>query len=224
MSHWWRAHDDAVDNIKLGRLTDRLFRAWFNLNCLASANGGKLPAIGDVAFKLRVSEHKAAEIITALVQAGLYERREDGFEPHNWALRQFKSDATDPTNATRQKRYRERHGVTAKTVTEGVTETVTVTPPREQIAETEKKDAATPPLGNPEKELFDRGKSVLGQAAGGLIAKLLKAKNGSIALARAAIEQASEKQNPREYIGRILNGEAPREGEFVWKSGIEGVL
>lgn len=217
MSHWWRAHDDAVDNVKLGRLTDRLFRAWFNLNCLASANGGRLPHIGDVAFKLRVSEHKAAEIITALVAAGLYERVEDRFEPHNWALRQFKSDTVDPTNAERQRRYRERHPVTAKTVTE----TVTVTPPREQT--TEKEDAAAPPSGDPEKQLYDRGKQVLGNGAGGLVRNLLKAKDGDTALARAAIETASTKSNPREYIGGIVNAK-PREGEFVWKSGIPGVL
>jgi hypothetical protein len=35
---------------------------------------------------------------------------------------------------------------------------------------------------------------------------LKKAKGGSIPHTRAAIEQASTKQNPREYIGRIMNG------------------
>lgn len=55
-----------------------------------------------------------------------------------------------------------------------------------------------------EKQLFERGKAVLGQNAGGLIAKLLKAKG--LELARASIETAATKQNPREYIGRILGG------------------
>jgi hypothetical protein len=133
MSHWWRAHDEAVDDPKLGLLSDRLHRCWFNLMCLTSGNGGKLPAIDIVAFKLRVTEHKAAEIITALVAAGLIDRRDDGFIPHNWETRQFKSDVTDPTNATRQKRYRDRHAVTANSVTE----TVTVTPPILQTTETD---------------------------------------------------------------------------------------
>jgi hypothetical protein len=47
-----------------------------------------------------------------------------------------------------------------------------------------------------------------------MLAKLLKLK-GSVAQARAIIEVASEKQNPREYVGRILAGPAqrsPREG------------
>lgn len=53
------------------------------------------------------------------------------------------------------------------------------------------------------KELFDRGKQVLGENAGGMIQKLLAAKHGNIALARAAIEQASTMDDPRQYIGAI---------------------
>lgn len=74
-----------------------------------------------------------------------------------------------------------------------------------------KKDAA--PNGarqetSEEADLFNRGKLVLGKDAGGLIARLLKAKKQSVPLARAAIEQASTKQNPREYIGAVLRGPA----------------
>ncbi len=72
--------------------------------------------------------------------------------------------------------------------------------------EGKKEDAA--PNGaapNPEADLFRRGKEVLGRESGGLIKNLLKAKGGSIAQARAAIEQASEKGNAREYIGRIVS-------------------
>jgi hypothetical protein len=59
-----------------------------------------------------------------------------------------------------------------------------------------------------EKELFDRGKQVLGKSAGGQIVKLKNAKGGNIALARAAIEQASTKQNPAEYIAAVIKGGA----------------
>jgi len=52
----------------------------------------------------------------------------------------------------------------------------------------------------PEREYFMRGREVLGKGAGGLIGKLLKAKGRNVALARAAIEQASQKQNPAEYV------------------------
>jgi hypothetical protein len=85
----------------------------------------------------------------------------------------------------------------------------------------EKKDAAPAAL-DPEVELFRRGRQVLGKQAGGLISKLLTAKQKNIALARAAIEQASTKSDPREYIGRIINGQKP--GETAWLGGIEGII
>jgi hypothetical protein len=53
-------------------------------------------------------------------------------------------------------------------------------------------------------DLYRRGKEILGSNAGGLIKQLVLAKGGSLAQARAAIEQASEKHDPREYIGAII--------------------
>ena len=67
-------------------------------------------------------------------------------------------------------------------------------------------DAALPEIQNDEAEYFRRGKVVLGANAGGLIKNLLTAKNKNIALARAALEQASQKSNAREYIGAIIRG------------------
>src|SRR5262249_51283737 len=89
----------------------------------------------------------------------------------------------------------------------------------ERERETEK-DAASPPPKDLEKRLFERGKEVLGKEAGGLIAKLLKAKNRNVALATAAIETASTKQNPREYVARIANGAAGGAPD----SGMMGVI
>jgi len=83
---------------------------------------------------------------------------------------------------------------------------------REEVEE-RKKDAAPngahrgEDLGQQERDFFRRGREVLGQNSGGLIAKLLKAKGGDPRLARAAVEQASTKDRPREWIGRILNPE-----------------
>lgn len=83
-----------------------------------------------------------------------------------------------------------------------------------------KKDAAP---AAPEVELFNRGKEVLGKGAGGLIAQLLAAKQKNVALARAAIEQASTKSNPREYIGAVIRG--PKSAaEPNWLDGIPGVI
>ena len=83
-----------------------------------------------------------------------------------------------------------------------------------------------------EKELFKRGKEILGANAGGLIAKLLKAKKRNVALCRAAIETASTKQNPREYVGALIAGGEPGEDgrritndeKFYGTNGIPGVI
>ncbi len=81
------------------------------------------------------------------------------------------------------------------------------TEPITQRPESRKKeDAADAAPDSLEKQLFDRGKQICGTAAGGLIAKLLKAKKGDVALARSALELAATKQNPREFIGAIISG------------------
>lgn len=65
----------------------------------------------------------------------------------------------------------------------------------------------TPPASPDEDaELYRRGKQVLGPKAGGQIAKLKASKGGSISLARAAIETASTKENPAEYIAAVTRG------------------
>lgn len=92
-----------------------------------------------------------------------------------------------------------------------------------------KKDAPSAPLfenasreTSDEADLFARGKKVLGTGAGGLIAGLLKSKKGNVALARAAIEQASTKQNPREYIGAIVR--PPPDVRHTAKDQYEGIV
>jgi hypothetical protein len=72
---------------------------------------------------------------------------------------------------------------------------------------------SNPAPPTPDADLFRRGKQVLGNSAGGLIRKLLSAKNNNVALARAAIEQASTKQDPREYVGRIVAGASEQDRE-----------
>jgi hypothetical protein len=104
---WWRAYDEALDDPKLQRLPAALFKHWFNLMCVASAQNGTLMEPENVAYKLRVSLLKAQLIISALMAVGLLDRRSDGtIEPHNWQKRQYKSDVVDPTAAERMRRFR----------------------------------------------------------------------------------------------------------------------
>lgn len=106
MSRWWRAYDEAASDPKLGLLSDELHRAWFNLMCIASSNDGEFPPIKQIAYTLRVKPERAAAIMAELHGAGLLDKTETGFAPHNWNKRQYKADVTDPTASERMKRYR----------------------------------------------------------------------------------------------------------------------
>lgn len=72
-----------------------------------------------------------------------------------------------------------------------------------------------------EKLLFDFGKAVLGKNAGGMIVKLMR--DRGIDGARNAIRAASEKSDPKEYIGAAIrqkDGSGVQIGEeirgYVW--------
>lgn len=203
MSRWFRFYDDALNDPKILKLSDKLHRVWVGLLCIASKNDGKLPSLDDCALMIRMKPERLNDAIKSLMIADLIDDDDAILSPHNWNARQFKSDVS----TERVQRFRKRP------------RNVSVTPPEtEQI----QKDAAAPPP-DPERELFARGREVLGKQSGGLISKLLAAKQKSIPLARAAIEQASTKDNPREYIGRIISG--PQNGtEPNWQNGIPGIL
>lgn len=72
-----------------------------------------------------------------------------------------------------------------------------------------------PPVYDGEKDLFLRGRQVLGDKAGGLIKKLLVAKK-SVELARAVIEQAATKGSPREWVGAVLRAIEKERTEYRW--------
>lgn len=140
MNHWWRAYNEAVNDPKLQLISDSLFRAWFNLMCVASSNDGMLPAATSLAFTLRMKPEKVGQVLTQLHKAGLLDKTETGFTPHNWNGRQYKSDAS----TERVKRFRETK--------RNVSSAVTVTPPEtEQIqnrADTEARDDLKNRTGN----------------------------------------------------------------------------
>lgn len=127
MSRWWRAYDEAVDDPKLIRLSDKQHRAWFNLCCITSQNGGTLPPIDEVAIKLRTTTAKAAAIIDDLREARLIDD-DEGTRPHNWNGRQFKSDVS--TDRVKLFRKRQRN----------VSSAVSETPPDTETEEVRKKE------------------------------------------------------------------------------------
>lgn len=74
--------------------------------------------------------------------------------------------------------------------------------------------AEQPDLSDQKVQLYDRGREVLGDSAGGQITKLLRAQDGSIPKTRAIIETASTRANPAEYVAAVIHGKA-REPDSV---------
>jgi len=140
MSQWFRFYGDAINNPKVLKLSDAMFRAWVTLLCLASQHEGILPSAADIALVLRMKAAKVAEWLTSLTAAGLLDCGEDGaFRPHNWNARQYKSDVS----TERVKRFRQRKGNVSSAVSE--------TAPEQSRADTEQSRA--PAVSNLERVL-----------------------------------------------------------------------
>jgi hypothetical protein len=121
MTRWFRVYDDLVDDPKLQRIDPALFKALINLWCLVSANGGVLPPIEEIAFKLRMKPEKVQRILKELQAAGLVDNDERGVRPHNWDQRQFINDVS----TSRVKRFRKRRGNVSSVVSETAPEAET---------------------------------------------------------------------------------------------------
>lgn len=124
MSRWFRMYDEMLDDPKVQRLAPHLFRIWVNLLCLASKHEGKLPAVSEIAFRLRMSESDAQSAVEELILAGLIDiDAKGGLAPHNWQGRQFASDTSKNRTQNWRKRKASRHrdGGGDVTVTAAVT-------------------------------------------------------------------------------------------------------
>jgi hypothetical protein len=104
---WWRAYASARHDPKVQRLPDAMFKAWFNLLCLACEHDGVLPALADTAYELRKSEDATERLLLEMQARELFDQTERGIEPHNWNGRQYKSDVS--TERVKQHRQRKRN-------------------------------------------------------------------------------------------------------------------
>lgn len=91
---WFRFYSDALDDPKVQRLPAELFKHWINLLCLANDGEprGELPCVDDIAFRLRVDDDTAIQILRDLTERGLIDDDSETLQPHNWDERQRQSD------------------------------------------------------------------------------------------------------------------------------------
>lgn len=145
VGRWFRFYDAALDDPKVQRLTPEQFRLWVNLLCLANRNNGRLPKPEDAAFSLRMPVAEYGQMLRDLVHAGLFDKCDGTWEPHNWAFRQFKSDVS----SDRVKRYRERQSNAECNVT--VTPSESDTESDTDTESEQREDGASAPPTKPTK-------------------------------------------------------------------------
>jgi hypothetical protein len=205
MSRWFRLDDDVINDPKILLLPEAMRWIWIAFLCIASKNAGIFPSIEVVALSLRVKPTKAAEYLTRLVKAGLIDKTETGFEPHNWNARQYKSDVS----TQRVKRFRNGK----RNVSETAPETE---------AENRKKDSEADASGaeapiDHRKRLFNEGLAKLAAMTGkgpdacrSFVGKCLKAAGDDAVTVLGLIEDAERNQtvDPSAWIAARLK---PRE-------------
>ncbi len=164
MSRWFRFYADTLRNPKVMRLSDKDYRLWSRLLAVACENDGKLPPLADLKMLLAMRLDHLKEGVNRLISGGLIDALEHGYEPHNWAKFQYKSDTSTPR-------------VTLHRTKRNVSETPPDTDTDTDKSSDTKVSAKTPLIVDPAKVMFDAGKALLGGAgvapakAGALLGK-----------------------------------------------------
>lgn len=97
---WYRLYSESLDDPKVQLLPAETFKGWINLLSIVNEteptrgkNSGYLPKrLEDTAYKLHMSVQDTDQLITDLVDAGLFEGQPGRYRAHKWPKRQPVSD------------------------------------------------------------------------------------------------------------------------------------
>lgn len=106
-ARWFRFYADAMRHPKVAKLPDATFRLWVQLMCVAAENNGRIPSAADLKFMLNRRLDHLLKGLDDLIRASLIDPLGDGYEPHSWNERQYKSD----TSTDRVRKHREKRNV-----------------------------------------------------------------------------------------------------------------
>lgn len=128
MSRWFRFYADAMRHPKVARLNDAQFRLWVELLSVAAEHDGHIPSADDLKHMLKRRLDHLLRGLDDLIRAGLMVPLDEGYEPHGWAKRQYKSDVS----TARVRKHREKGNV-SETPPETETDTDTDTRSNERV-------------------------------------------------------------------------------------------
>jgi hypothetical protein len=204
VSRWFRFYDDVINDPKVLSLSEPMRWAWVAVLCIASKHDGGLPSLDHVALLLRVPKQKAAATLAGLHTAGLLDKTETGFAPHNWNGRQYKSDVS----TDRVKRFRNGKRNASAAVSETPPETDTE-------ADTKARALDAGASNDPRTRLFREGLATLAKLTGkgpdacrSFVGKCLQAAGDDAVTVLGLIEDAERNQvvDPSAWIRSRLKG------------------
>lgn len=206
MSRWFRFYSAAIRHPKVARLADKDYRVWTELLSIAAENDGHIPCLSDLKHLLNRRLDHLSSAVDRLVNGGLIDPLEDGYEPHGWNERQYKSD----TSTERVHKHRSKRNVSAA---------VTETPP-DTDTDTDVSVAKATGADAPDKVFWDTAKAYLANGGvrnpGSLIGKWSRdfgRPETARALSEAQVERAVE---PIAYVERILRKRQPTSAGEIW--------
>lgn len=197
MSRWFRFYDDALNDPKLLKLSDRLHRVWVGMLCISSKHDGDLPPLEDIALLLRMRIEKVEACIIELTKAGLVDEYvgegRAGIVMHNWAGRQYKSDVS----TARVQRFRKQQ----RNVSETPPDTEQIQKQKDSEADASDAGASIGAPVDHRKRLFSEGLAALARITGkgpdacrSFVGKCLKAASDDAVTVLGLIEDAERNQ------------------------------
>jgi hypothetical protein len=128
--YWIKLYIEILDDPKMGKMPDWLFRRALELFLLAGETGddGLLPSAADIAWRLRIMKPKLTRALSALSLAGVVHETPKGWVVTHFSDRQSPSPVTDRVrefrkrNAKGTKRFRNETVAVTKTAPESESE------------------------------------------------------------------------------------------------------
>lgn len=190
------ATDDNLpdDDKKLGWMTKVGYRQWQSIKKTLT-NDGKIELTEDGRIsnkKCREKLQKAHHIIEQKVSAGkARQKNSNSLIPHKTGSAAAGANGAAGAIASAPANHKLRKK-----------ESTLVNSDKSELTRAAPNGSAS---HDPDADLYRRGREILGpKEAGAIITKLKRAKSGSIAQARAALEMASEKHDPKEYLMAVI--------------------
>ena len=109
-TYWMKFYYETMDDPKVARLPDNLWRRFFECCLLAGEThlDGRLPPIADIAWRLRVDEETLQTEFKQLAESGLLEHQVDHvLDEGNWIVLNFAKRQAPLSNSDRVRRHRE---------------------------------------------------------------------------------------------------------------------